>query len=96
MSGIELEHTAALAALTHLLNDSEEQQRLHAQSEPSLPAAACGRDFTDRGAAIAEMLRGIHAAGTSRIDALRDTTDAAATQVRVLRDVDKQFGGELS
>lgn len=96
MSGISLEHTTALTALTHLLTDSEEQQRLQSQSQPALPAAACGRDFADRGAAIAEMLRGIHAAGTTRIDALRATTDAAARQVRVLRDVDKQFGGELS
>ena len=42
------------------------------------------------------MLQQVHEAGAARIDALRDTTDAAQAQVRVFGDADKQFGGELS
>lgn len=96
MSGIIIDHTQTLTALARMRADTEEQRQRHASTRPALPPTAAGRAFTDRGAAIAAMLQQVHEAGAARIDALRDTTDAAQAQVRVFGDADKQFGGELS
>ncbi|MFC6147421.1 hypothetical protein [Corynebacterium nasicanis] len=96
MPGIHIDHTQALTALARMRADAEEQHHRHAGSRPAFAAAAAGRGFLDRGAAIAAMLEQVHAAGARRIDALRGTTEAAAAQVRVFRDVDKQLGGELA
>ena len=95
MSGIHLEHRAALQALAHLLADGAEQRHRHLSTRPSLPVAALGRDFAAQGARIAELLLRVHEVGTERIDALRTTADAAAAQVRVFGDVDKQLSTDL-
>lgn len=95
MSGFFLDHAGALDALQRLVADGEEQHTRHLSTRPVLPATAAGRDFTDRGAAIAAMLQRVHDTGTERIDAVRTTADAAVAQVRVLRDVDTQLAAEL-
>jgi hypothetical protein len=95
MSVFFLDHAEALDALNRLAADGEEQHTRHLSTSPALPAAAAGRDFTGRGAAIAAMLQRIHDTGTERIDAVRTTAAAAAAQVRVLRDVDTQLAADL-
>lgn len=95
MSGIHLDHGAALQALTRLLADNEEQLNRHHSTRPSLPPAALGRDFTAHGQRIAALLQRVHELGAERIDALRTTADAAAQQVRVYGGVDKQLAERL-
>lgn len=95
MSGLFLDHAGALEALQSLASDGEEQLARHTSVSPSLPATAAGRDFADRGAAIAAMLQRLHDTGTERIDAVLTTADAAAGQVQALRDVDKQLADDL-
>lgn len=95
MSELFLDHAGALHSLNRLVADGEEQLARHTSTSPALPAAAAGRDFADRGAAIAAMLQRLHATGTERIDAVRATARAAAAQVRVLRDVDEHLSDEL-
>ena len=95
MSGIHLDHGAALQALSRLLLDGEEQRRRHLLTRPTLPATACGRDFAAQGARIAAMLHRVHDTGRERIDALRTTAEAAVAQVRVFGDVDKHLGADL-
>ncbi|QGU03787.1 hypothetical protein [Corynebacterium comes] len=95
MSELFLDHTGALQALNHLVADGEEQLARHISTSPALPATTAGRDFTDRGTAIAALLQRLHDVGAERIDAVRATAEAAASQVRVLRDVDKQLAADL-
>ncbi|AJE32265.1 hypothetical protein B842_02060 [Corynebacterium humireducens NBRC 106098 = DSM 45392] len=95
MSGIHLDHGAALQALSRLLLDGEEQHRRHLSTRPALPVAALGRDFAAHGAQIAAMLHRVHDTGRERIDALRTTAESAAAQVRVFGDIDKHLGAHL-
>lgn len=95
MSGLFLDHAGALETLHRLAADGEEQLARHSSTSPALPASAAGRDFADRGAAVAAMLQRLHDTGAERIDAVRATADAAAGQVRVLGDVDKQMATDL-
>lgn len=96
MSGISLDHVAALDALATLVADGEEQHQRHIASRPNLPASSAGRGFTDRGAAIATMLQKVHEEGANRLQAVRTTADAAVEQVRMFRDVDKNFSTQFS
>lgn len=96
MSGIRLDHRAAQAALRRLVTEGEDHHRQHTAAAPALPAAAAGRAFADRGAAIADALQRVHDHGARRIDALRATADAAAEQVGVFRDVDTRNADDLA
>lgn len=96
MSEISLDHMSALDALATLVADGEEQHQRHVASRPNLPASAAGRGFTDRGAAIASMLQKVHDEGANRLQAVRTTAGAAVEQVRVFRDVDKNFATQFS
>ncbi|AKK07929.1 hypothetical protein HCH15_05070 [Corynebacterium testudinoris] len=95
MSGIHLDLHEALAVLARLQADGEDQHRRHVATSPSFPIAAAGRDFADRGQAIAHMLQRVHNAGTLRIDAVRATADAGVAQVQVYGGVDKLGGAQL-
>lgn len=95
MSELFLDHAGALQSLSRLVTDGEEQLARHTSTSPALPAAAAGRGFADRGAAIAAMLQRLHDTGTERLHAVRATAAAAASQVRVLRDVDGHLAANL-
>ena len=95
MSELFLDQAGALNALDRLAADSEEQLTRHNSTAPDLPAAAAGRDFSDRGAAIGAMLQRLHDTGAERIAAVRATAASAASQVRVLGGVDAQLAADL-
>lgn len=95
MSEIVLDHAAALRELSRMVTDGAEQRRVHQARTPELAASAAGRDFGDRGAAIAQMLQRLHAVGRQRIDAVTATADAARAQVRVFRETDTDFAATL-
>lgn len=95
MAELELDHGAALAELSALLTDGDEQHRRHQARTPALAPTAAGRAFVDRGAAIAAMLERLHTVGRERIDAVRTTAEAAHRQVGVFRDADLDFADSL-
>ncbi|RNE48849.1 hypothetical protein [Corynebacterium alimapuense] len=95
MSGISLDHTAALAALEALAVEGKQQHQRHTAATPALLTSAVGRDFAAQGKAIAEMLERVHSRGRECIEAVQTTTQAAAEQVQVFRGVDVDFAEQL-
>ncbi|GAB2501163.1 hypothetical protein CATRI_02295 [Corynebacterium atrinae] len=95
MSGINLDLQEALAVLSRLRADGDEQHQRHVSTSPSYPVSAAGRDFADRGQAIAHALQRVHLTGTQCIDAVRTTTEASVAQVRVYGSTDALGAADL-
>lgn len=95
MSEIVLDHAEAARELTRMVTDGDEQRRVHRSRAPELEPGAAGRDFTDRGEAIARMLRHLHGIGGRRLDVVVATADAARKQVQAFRETDGDFADSL-
>lgn len=82
MADLELNINDALAMLGKLTDEASQQSTIHASRSPALAASSAGRDFVDRGAALAEVLQEIYDKGARRLALIEETSNQATAQVR--------------
>lgn len=87
---VDLDLSEARRELLQLIDATETQLTRHSRTRPNFPAGAAGRDFADRGAALASMFEQVHEKIHARMAHTLAVAESGIAEVHTLQNTDEQ------